>query len=394
MAKLEIVHQRIITRVDTLQSSIDALAANFDEQFRWIRQKLDPRGEASSSDPPVADLKQEVFSSAPVLNHEHKEFEIEAEWDHKVVEFEVDLVQKVTIIGTIKELLEKGFIGSPPPTAKVQERSANSDLKGTMSNYISTQFNCKNPNLGFPKLNGENVNGWVMKRNLFSKLNKFTEEPKNFYVALQLDRIDAAWLPIKFKTLGYLIWPQFEDALMDRFSQPAYENVPTSPNKPQPIVSVIASQNEFKIFLYLVLEGYAKLPGSYFISGLGGDLKKEIKGVVRLFNPQTLSHAIQVARLQEEIIAIADDQAEQIGCTKKPTNGMFVIIIDGIKTYNAAKCSIIQWEMVREQYEPEMRLLFVGGCDTSLAMQNYSIPDRRWLKATGHAGAVLLERSR
>ncbi|KAM7503302.1 hypothetical protein LguiB_002206 [Lonicera macranthoides] len=369
MAKLEIVHQRIITRLDTLQSSIDALAANFDEQFRWIRQKLDPRGEASSSDPPVADLKQEVFSSAPVLNHEHKEFEIEAEWEHKVVEFKVDLVQKVTIIGRIKELLEKGFIGSPPPTAKMQERSANSDLKGTMSNYISTQFNCKNPNLGFLKLNGENVNGWVMKRNLFSKLNKFTEEPKNFYVALQLDRINAAWLPIKFRTLGYLILPQFEDALMDRFSQPAYENVPTSPNKPQPIGSVIASQKEFKIFLYLVLEGYAKLPGSYFISGLGGDLKKEVKGVVRLFNPQTLSHAIQVARLQEEIIAIADGQAEQIGCTEKPTKGMFVIIIDGIKTYNAAKCSIIQWEMVREQYEPEMRLLFVGGCDTSLAMQ-------------------------
>ncbi|KAM7471326.1 hypothetical protein LguiA_009509 [Lonicera macranthoides] len=94
MAELEIVHQRIITRLDTLQSSIDALAANFDEQFRWIRQKLDPRGEASSSDPPVADLKLEVFSSAPVLNHEHKEFEIEAEWDHKVVEFEVDLVHK------------------------------------------------------------------------------------------------------------------------------------------------------------------------------------------------------------------------------------------------------------------------------------------------------------
>ncbi|KAM7494525.1 hypothetical protein LguiB_029134 [Lonicera macranthoides] len=317
MAELEIVHQRIITRLDTLQLSIDALAANFDEQFMWIRQKLDPRGEASSSDPPVADLKQEVLSSAPVLDLEHKESEIEAEWDHKVVEFEVDLVQKVTTIGTTKELLEKGIIGSPPPTAKVQERSANSDLKGTMSNYISTQFNCKNPNLGFPKLNGENVNGWVMKCNLFSKLNKFIEELNNLYVALHLERIDAAWLPIKFRTSGYLIWPQYEDALMDRFSQPAYENVPTSPNKQQPIGSGIASQNEFKILLYLVLEGYTKLPGSYFISSLGGNLKNEIKGVVRMFNPQTLSHAIQIARLQAEIIAIAYDQAEQIGCTKK-----------------------------------------------------------------------------
>ncbi|KAM7512698.1 hypothetical protein LguiB_011573 [Lonicera macranthoides] len=78
MAELEIVHQRIITRLDTLQSSLDAFAAKCNEQFRWIRQKLDPRGEASSSDPPVVDLKQEMLSSAPVLDLEHKESEIEA----------------------------------------------------------------------------------------------------------------------------------------------------------------------------------------------------------------------------------------------------------------------------------------------------------------------------
>lgn len=127
---------------------------------------------------PVADLKQGMLSYTPVLDLEHKEAEIEVVWEHKVAEFEVDLVQKVTTTRTIKELMEKWILGYPPPTAKVQERSANSDMKCTMSNYISTQFNCKNPSLDFPKLNGENANGWVKKFNLFYMFNKFIVDPK------------------------------------------------------------------------------------------------------------------------------------------------------------------------------------------------------------------------
>lgn len=104
------------------------------------------------------DLKLILLSSTPILDREQRETESKAKWEQKVAKFDVDLVQKVTTTGTTKELMKKWILGYPPQITKVQENSASSDLKG---NYTSTQFNCKNSKLYFPKFNIENINGWL-----------------------------------------------------------------------------------------------------------------------------------------------------------------------------------------------------------------------------------------
>ena len=121
MEEPDIVHNRMISRLDSMKSSIDAFAASVEEQFRWLRQKLGPRGKAYLNDPLVADLKQGVLNPSIVLDLELKETEIKAELENQGAKIEADLVLKTTTIGTIKELKEKGDIGSLPLPAKVQE---------------------------------------------------------------------------------------------------------------------------------------------------------------------------------------------------------------------------------------------------------------------------------
>lgn len=60
--------------------------------------------------------------------------------------------------------------------------------------------------------------------------------------------------------------------------------------------------------------------------------------------------------------------AEMLGCVLQPTAKLLVIVADGSKVINDAKCPILKWSMQGQEYIHEIRVLPLGGYDVVLGV--------------------------
>nr|XP_027126124.1 uncharacterized protein LOC113742491 [Coffea arabica] len=111
-----------------------------------------------------------------------------------------------------------------------------------------------------------------------------------------------------------LSWTEFSDLLCERFASKASRDVVEEFNKLQQRGTVEEYEEKFEELKTLMVLRNPKLDELYFVSSFISGLKEEIRPMVKMFKPQTLSKAFEIAELQECSLEV---QAKQSRSTSK-----------------------------------------------------------------------------
>ncbi|XP_071913949.1 uncharacterized protein [Coffea arabica] len=122
-------------------------------------------------------------------------------------------------------------------------------------------------------------------------------------------KVDNWFQGVKLAKFG-LNWEEFSKMLCERFSGKGSLDIIEEFNKLQQVGTVEENEEKFEELKTLMLTKNPKLDESYFISSFTSGLKEEIKPMVKMFKPQTLSKAFEVADLQEYALEVQCKQTK------------------------------------------------------------------------------------
>ena len=121
-----------------------------------------------------------------------------------------------------------------------------------------------------------------------------------------------------------LSWGEFIELLCERFSGKGSLDIAEEFNKLQQRGTVEEYEEKFEELKTLMLTRNPKFDKSYFVSNFISGLKDEIKPMVKMFKPQTLLKAFEVAKLQECFLEIQSKQSKSSGkIALEPIFGMY-----------------------------------------------------------------------
>ncbi|KAL5819225.1 hypothetical protein ACOSQ4_023067 [Xanthoceras sorbifolium] len=147
--------------------------------------------------------------------------------------------------------------------------------------------------LTFPNFNGEDPTKWIYKAEQFFKFKNITPYQQVQLVSFHLEGIALQWLT---KFGGPLTWVEFTTAVYLRFEPTDYEDPSNALTRLKQTTTVEACQESFEKLSYRV-DNLSKLfLVGFFIDGLCN----EIRLVVKVKQPKTLTDVIGVSRLIEE----------------------------------------------------------------------------------------------
>ncbi|XP_027081018.1 uncharacterized protein [Coffea arabica] len=108
-----------------------------------------------------------------------------------------------------------------------------------------------------------------------------------------------------------LNWEEFGELLCRRFNDRTCKDIVEEFNKLQQVGSIDDYQERFEELKPLMMIKNRNLYENYFISSFISGLKKEIKPVVRLLKPATLSEAFELSQWQEQSIRIQNKSSKE-----------------------------------------------------------------------------------
>ncbi|XP_026398639.1 uncharacterized protein LOC113294465 [Papaver somniferum] len=198
---------------------------------------------------------------------------------------------------------------SPPPSGSgVQDPinhggdsfHQNNPVFGTFLPNASTQHLNRAPKLDFPRLDGDNPRGWIQKCDRYFFLHNIEEQRKVDIAAIHLDGKVDKWF-LNFQVGRHrILWYDFAHSICSRFENPVDENFVGSFNKLMQLNYVKEYFDQFEALKALMLAHNPSLDERYFILSFISGLKEEIRNSVYMFNPQSLSHAFSLARMEEQ----------------------------------------------------------------------------------------------
>lgn len=135
------------------------------------------------------------------------------------------------------------------------------------------------------------------------------------------------WFRFYQASRGFVPWRMFVDDVVLRFENPENRDVQDLFNKLKQTGTVAEYEDQFEELRALVMAQNRGFNEEYFVSSFVSGLKEHIKGAVKMFRPQTLSHVIFLAK-QEEV----KGGKESLVQTTKPVNRFPVAITKDMPT--------------------------------------------------------------
>lgn len=154
VAKMKIVQQQIDIRLETLQSSVDALITYFNDHMGWLRQHWNPNHEGGTSSTTEIQRRRMFY---------------------KLYFYPLLL-----------------------------ERSLN--LKELRSMGVISKFIKKTLKVGIPRFNDEDVKGWIQLCNQIFLFHSTHDVRRVMFVAMHVDGLARLGLESKFHSLEGLTW--------------------------------------------------------------------------------------------------------------------------------------------------------------------------------------------
>ena len=167
------------------------------------------------------------------------------------------------------------------------------DAKETNHRY------CKHSRLECPKFEGDDFDGWLMKLEQYFEVEKIPDENKVRTVLMQLEGRALHWHQFYAKAnggLSALRWFPYLAEMRKRFAASEFSD-PMSE-----LVSLRQSNTVEEYYeQFLAILNSLQLSPEYTLSIFTSNLKPEIAKTVRLFYPQTIMHAFNLARQIESL---------------------------------------------------------------------------------------------
>lgn len=104
------------------------------------------------------------------------------------------------------------------------------------------------------------------------------------------------WFRFYQASRGFVPWRMFVDDVVLRFENPENRDIQYLFNKLKQTGTVAEYEDQFEELRALVMAQNRGFNEEYFVSSFVSGLKEHIKGAVKMFRPQTLSHVIFLAK--------------------------------------------------------------------------------------------------
>lgn len=153
----------------------------------------------------------------------------------------------------------------------------------------------KRTRMNFPKFKGGDALEWIQKAELFYSYQEIPEDQWVQLAAFHLEDDAYQWTKWFLRGRAYAPWEEFVEAFSARFGPLEYEDVEATLQKLRQKGTVMEYRKEFERLANRVA-WEEKTMLSCFVSGL----KEHLRDEVHAYMPRTLSHAISLARIQEE----------------------------------------------------------------------------------------------
>ncbi|XP_027183746.1 uncharacterized protein LOC113782033 [Coffea eugenioides] len=163
----------------------------------------------------------------------------------------------------------------------------------------SKQFTPILPKLEMPMFAAGNPREWLRKCQKYFVNYQIPDNQKVEMVEMFLEGKADNWFQGVKLERPQLSWTGFSDLLCERFSGKGSRDVVEEFNKLQQKGAVEEYEEKFEELKTLMLLRNPKLDELYFVSSFFSGLKEEIRPMVKMFKPQTLAKAFEVAELQE-----------------------------------------------------------------------------------------------
>lgn len=167
---------------------------------------------------------------------------------------------------------------------------------------LNTQFSPSfhfNPKLEFPRFDGTDPKGWVIKAEQYFDFVNLEEGRKVKMAGLHFDGRASVWYRYYQSGRVSINWKLFTADVIIRFENPENRDVQDLFNKLKQHTSVSDYEDSFEELRALVAAKYKGFPDDYYVSSFISGLKDHIKGTVRMFKPQSLTDAVFLAKQEE-----------------------------------------------------------------------------------------------
>nr|XP_027071740.1 uncharacterized protein LOC113696535 [Coffea arabica] len=169
------------------------------------------------------------------------------------------------------------------------------------------------PRLELPMFSARNPREWLRKCHKYFLNYQIPASQKVDLVEMFLEGKADNWFQgVKLAKPG-LNWEEFSELLCERFSGKGSLDIVEEFNKLQQVGTVEEYEEKFEKLKTLMLTKNPKLDESYFVFSFISGLKEEIKPMVKMFRPQTLTKAFEVAELQEYALEVQCKQTKNSG---------------------------------------------------------------------------------
>ena len=152
--------------------------------------------------------------------------------------------------------------------------------------------------LEFPKFRDENPSGWVYKAHQFFQLYNTPPNQKILLASYHMEEEALIWFQEAEEVGQFTSWEAFVRALNIRFGAIAYDDPMETLTRLRQVGSVALYKGQFEALSNRIKELSENHKLSCFLSGL----KDEIRLPIRMLNPQNLSAAYGLAKIQEEYL--------------------------------------------------------------------------------------------
>ncbi|XP_027062727.1 uncharacterized protein [Coffea arabica] len=152
------------------------------------------------------------------------------------------------------------------------------------------------PKIDLQLFSGEHPRDWLRKCNKYFLNYQVPNEHKIEITEMYLEGKADKWfqgVKIERPRLG---WEEFEDLLCRRFNDQTCKDIVEEFNKLQQVGTIDDYQERFEELKPLMMIKNRNLDENYFISSFISGLKEEIKLVVRMLKPTTLSEAFELSQ--------------------------------------------------------------------------------------------------
>ncbi|KAL8087895.1 hypothetical protein AgCh_037873 [Apium graveolens] len=195
-----------------------------------------------------------------------------------------------------------------------QEVPINND-SGTISGVRSLSFL---PKLEFPKFDGSNPRVWIKKATKYFELCKIQPDERVDLASLHMLDKAENWVTSYLAIRKNVEWGVFTEDLTARFKEENGSNIVEQFNKLMQNESLQKYIDDFEDLRSVMIQINHILPKNYILDSFIGGLKPSVKPFVRAFKPETISQAIEYARLQEESLAVISQKSTRYSFNNAP----------------------------------------------------------------------------